>query len=269
MNRTTSLPTRNLNHSTSHSFSRVFGGTFAIISAALFIAALIVLGKAIGWPAILREPASVVLPRIHANHFAMLTGYTCYLLSSLAIIPVAFALRERFIAAGINHPVVDTVTFLGAAGAVLKTLGIVRWLSAMPALAAQYASVSTEAGSALKHSTLERSTVEITYAALNGYAGSVGELLGVQLTSGLWILGTSLLLLQLLRVSLLKRSHWSLVLLVVSVGFVAGIGFLIVTARIFVPSVAAIQAFINPIGLLWLIGVGVVMLSRALTAKEG
>jgi hypothetical protein len=84
-----------------------------------------------------------------------------------------------------------------------------------------------------------------------------------------WISRTSLLLLQLLRVSLLKRSHWSLVLLVVSVGFVAGIVFLIVTARIFVPSVAAIQAFVNPIGLLWLIGVGVVMLSRALTAKEG
>jgi hypothetical protein len=170
----------------------------------------------------------------------MLLGYTCYLLSSLALIPVAFALRERFIGAGVSGAVADTITFFGVAGAVLKTLGIVRWLSAMPLLASQYVSATAPEA---------RAMFEVAYLALNGYAGSVGELLGVQLVSGIWMAAASLLLIRKLQ------ALW-----IGGLGAVAGIGFLIVTARIFEPSIAALQTFINPIALLWVIALGIKML---------
>jgi hypothetical protein len=79
---------------------------------------------------------------------------------------------------------IDALAFLGAAAGILKTLGIVRWLSAMPALATAHAGADA-AG---------RATIETAYLALNAYAGSVGELLGVQLLSGLWLLGTAAVL---------------------------------------------------------------------------
>jgi hypothetical protein len=172
-----------------------------------------------------------------------LLGYAAYLLSSLALIPVAFALRERFIAANINPTLVDTITFFGAAGAILKTLGIVRWLAAMPLLSAQYATATT---------TDAKNVLEIAYLALNGYAGSVGELLGVQLVSGIWITACSILLIRHFN------SFWT-----GSLGLVAGIGFVFLTARIFFPEVAAMQSVINPLGLIWLIALGILLLRRS------
>lgn len=81
-----------------------------------------------------------------------------------------------------------TVT-LGALAGVLKLLGIVRWLVAMPALAASYVS-GGEASQA---------TVAVMYDILNNYAGGVGEALGVQLFAGLWTLLVSVVLFRLPR----------------------------------------------------------------------
>ena len=237
---------------TNTSIQHTFGGIFAVVAATLFIVALVVLGQAIGWPGILREPPSVVFPKIDANRMAMLFGYSCYLLSSLALIPVAFALRERFIASGVNHSIADTITFFGAAGAILKTLGIVRWLAAMPTLASQYVAATTPEASSM---------LEASYMTLNGYAGSVGELLGVQLVSGIWMASVGILLLRQFGAGLAVN-------LVGAVGILAGIGFLVVSARIFFPDVAAIQAFINPIGLAWVVGLGVLMLRRSAHTNE-
>jgi hypothetical protein len=231
------------------SIHQPFGGIFALIAATLFVAALIVLGQAIGWPGILREPPSIVFPRIDANRTGMLFGYTCYLLSSLALIPVAFALRERFIAAGVSPVIVDTVTFFGAAGAILKILGIVRWLASMPTLASQYVAATT---------TETRSMLELSYTALNGYAGSVGELLGVQLVSGIWMLCASILLLRRCG-----AGWWAK--LVGTWGVLTGTGLVIATTRIFEPSIAVIQAFTNPAGLIWVVALGILMCAKART----
>lgn len=226
-----------------------FGGIFALVAATLFTVALIVLGQAIGWPGILREPASVVLPRIDANRMPMMFGYACYLLSSLALIPVAFALRERFIAASVSHAVADTITFFGAAGAVLKILGIVRWSASMPTLASQYIAATTPE---------TRSMLEESYTAIHGYAGSVGELLGVQLVSGIWMTSVGFVLLR--RFSAGWRAS-----LVSALGILTGTGLVIATARIFEANIAAIQAFINPVGLVWVVALGILMCAKART----
>ena len=215
------------------------GGAFALVAAALFVVALIVLGQAIGWPGILREPDSVVLPRIEAHRTAMLLGYAAYLLSSLALIPVAFALRDRLVQAGCDATASTAVAFFGGAGAILKTLGIVRWLSVMPLLSKQYAAATSDE---------VRSAIELSYLTINGYAGAVGELLGVQLVSGIWIAGSAALMIR-------GGAKW-----VGSLGLVTGVGFLLTTVRVFDPAFAALQAFANPLGLLWFIVLGIVML---------
>ena len=225
------------------------GALFALIAAGLFITALIVLGYSIGWPGILRQPASVVLPTIEANRMAALLGYSAYLLSSLALIAVAFALRERLLAAGAKESSVNTLTFFGAAGGILKTLGIVRWLSVMPLLSAQYATATTAEA---------RAAVELAYLTINGYAGAVGELLGVQLVSGIWMAGISWLLIRH------ANSRW-----IGGLGLLSGIGFLIVAGRVFEPSLAALQAAINPLALLWVISLGVVMWRRGVAMSDG
>ena len=146
----------------------------AVLQVALFAVPMVVLGRAIGWPASLRLPASEALPLVAANLQAVLFGYWAYLLVSVAMVPLAFALRSLAAERGRSGPMIDALAFIGAAAGILKTLGIVRWLSAMPALATAHAGADA-AG---------RATIETAYLALNTYAGSVGELLGGDLEAG-------------------------------------------------------------------------------------
>ncbi len=134
----------------------------AILQVALFAVPMVVLGRAIGWPASLRLPASEALPLVAANLQAVLVGYWAYLLVSVAMVPLAFALRSLAAEHGRSGPMIDTLAFLGAAAGILKTLGIVRWLSAMPALATAHAGADA-AG---------RATIETAYLALASGASS-------------------------------------------------------------------------------------------------
>jgi hypothetical protein len=203
----------------------------AVLQVALFAVPMVVLGRAIGWPASLRLPAAEALPLVAANAGAVQLGYWAYLLVSLALVPLAFALRTFALERGFAGPMVDTLAFLGAAAGILKTLGIVRWLSAMPALAAAHAGAGADVAT--------RQAVETAFLALNAYAGSVGELLGVQLVSGLWLVGTGVVLARLgLRLTGVG-------------GIVAGLLFLATALRTVEPAFAAIQMAAVPFTLVW------------------
>lgn len=202
------------------------------LQPALFAVPMVVLGQAIGWPGSLRLPAAEILPLIHAHPGAVQLGYTAYLLVSLALVPLAFALRGWMEAKGQGGWHADALAFFGAAAGILKMLGIVRWLSAMPVLAAQHANADA-AG---------RAMLEASFTALNAYAGAVGELLGVQLTSGLWLLG--------LGTFLLRTGHrW-----LGAGGLASGALFLATTLRLALPEAAALQAVAVPVTLLWFAG---------------
>jgi hypothetical protein len=196
----------------------------------LFLVPIIVLGSAIGWPASLRLPAEAALPLIDANRFAVRVGYSAYLAVSVALIPLAFAFRAWLAARGLAGWMFDTLAFAGAAAGVLKTLGIVRWLAAMPLLAEQYA--AADEGT--------RQNIAAVYTGLNAYAGSVGELLGVQLMGGLWITGVGAALV----VAKLRWIGFS--------GLAIGVMFVVVGLRIFVPELAALQSVVIPAALVWL-----------------
>jgi hypothetical protein len=100
--------------------------------------------------------------------------------------------------------------------------------------------------------------LEVSYTAIHGYAGSVGELLGVQLVSGIWMTSVGFVLLR--RFSAGWRAS-----LVSTLGILTGTGLVIATARIFEANIAAIQAFTNLAGLIWVVALGILMCAKART----
>lgn len=207
-----------------------------LLQTALFAVPMVVLGQAIGWPASLSLPGAQALPLIHAQAGAVQLGYTAYLLVSLALVPLAFAMRGWMVAKGQGGWLADALAFLGAAAGILKMLGIVRWLSVMPVLAAQHAGADA-AG---------RAMLETSFTAMNAYAGAVGELLGVQLASGLWLVG--------IGTAMLRTGHrW-----LGAWGLAAGLLFVATTLRLAIPQAAAIQSVAVPLALLWFVAVAAV-----------
>jgi hypothetical protein len=203
---------------------------WALLQAALFAVPLIVLGKAIGWPASLRLPAAEALPLIAREALSVQIGYWAYMLTALATIPLAVALRAYAHSNGVRGLLVDTAALLGAAARVFKMLGIVRWLVAMPGLATTY--VTTK-------DAVTKTVIETGYTMLNGYAGAVGELLGVQLVSGLWLIATGVIL---MRVGL----RWTGI-----AGLLIGVLFLVTCARTVFPQLNILQAIAPPLGFFW------------------
>ena len=155
-----------------------------IIEPALFFAAFAVLAAAINWPASLGLPFNEILPLINANLSQVRFGYSLYLTSSLLTIPLGLALLIRLGKA--DQPSISlwlAAAFMAVA-AMFKALGIARWLVAMPALANLLAADAAKAPA-----------IEAAFTALNEYGGgTLGELLGVGLMTGLWALMLALFL---------------------------------------------------------------------------
>ncbi|MFZ4816883.1 MAG: DUF4386 domain-containing protein [Phototrophicaceae bacterium] len=155
-----------------------------IFEAILLFVPVIVLGGAINWPASLDEPASVNLPLILEQRDAVIFGYFVYLIYSVLILPAA-VMTARVI--GQAHPqntALQLASGFGIASAVLRVLGIIRWLFPMMTLAEAYTNP------ALSEAT--RESVAIMYQMLNDYAGSIGEVLGVGFFGALWVLAASI-----------------------------------------------------------------------------
>ncbi len=135
----------------------------------IFLIPLVVLGQAIGWPASLRLPASEALPLIAGKAIFVQIGYWGYLLTAVAMVPFVIALRRLASAHGAGGLLADTMAAFGVAAAVLKTLGIVRWLIGMPALADLYANTSDP---------VVRVMFEVCYLTHHSNAGGSGGVVG-------------------------------------------------------------------------------------------
>jgi Domain of unknown function (DUF4386) len=145
-------------------------GALLIADALLSLAPVVVLGAALGWPASLGKPAAEQLAAIHANGDAVALGYGLYLLYSLLIAPVMIGLAAR-VFGGLNHPLPATVAAFAVLSALARAIGILRWLTVMPVLAAAHAAADPAA----------RAQIELTFDAVTLYGGGIGEVLGVSL----------------------------------------------------------------------------------------
>jgi hypothetical protein len=140
----------------------------------LMLAAFLILSNAINWPMSLDDPASIALPRVIDQALPMMVGYGCYLMVGLLLIPASAALNDRL---GLTGAFASLTMALATFAAIAKSIGITRWLFAMPALADAYAKPGAD-----------REAIAVVFDALNAYAGNIGEILGVGLMSGLWTL---------------------------------------------------------------------------------
>jgi Domain of unknown function (DUF4386) len=147
-----------------------------LLVAVLAFAPVAILGPAIGWPASLGNPAAEQLTAIAAKPQAVTLGYALYGLYSLAIAVVAIVVTWRV--NGLRGPLAAMIVTFGALSAFARLIGILRWLTVMPKLATAHA-----AGDATT-----RTSVELIFTAITSYGGGIGELLGVALFGGLWLL---------------------------------------------------------------------------------
>jgi Domain of unknown function (DUF4386) len=148
---------------------RALGALF-IVEALLSFAPMAVLGPAIGWPASLGAPAATQLTAIHQNAGAVAAGYSLYLLYSVLIAPVMIWLAHRVLG-GLSSPWGATVAAFAALSTLARTIGILRWLTVMPALASAHAAADPTT----------RTQIELVFRATTLYGGGIGELLGVAL----------------------------------------------------------------------------------------
>lgn len=160
----------------------VVAGGLLLVREAVFYAAFGVLASSINWPGSLALPASEALPLIHQHGRAVFLGYYLYLLSSVLFLPIAMALRATLRSetpAWGRNLLLDMAAGFAAVSVVMRALGILRWLFAMPALAVMYTDpASTPA---------MRDAAALQFELLNNYAGNAGEHLGVHLFAALFM----------------------------------------------------------------------------------
>lgn len=223
-------------------------GALLVIESLLLFAPLAILGAAINWPASLSEPPSVVLPLIAQQADAVRLGYLIYLAYSVLFWPVAL-LTARVVAGGDTlPPLLRVAVGFGIASMVARTLGIIRWLVAMPALAAIYNASDTPEAT--------RAAVSVAYLALNNYAGGVGEVLGVSLFAALWLGCVAVVI---LRSGALPR--W-----LGAFGLLAAAALLGGLVELFGVDLGALITVTTALVQLWMLAAGAVLLARRATA---
>lgn len=157
-----------------------------LIESFLIFAPLYILGKTLNWPASLDEPASVNLPLILEQYAGMMTGYSIYLVYSILFWPMAYFTGRVFAEDDSNNVWFKMGCGFAVASIIARSLGIVRWMFGMPVLAKLYINGSPQ----LKES------ISMVYDMLNAYMGGVGEMLGVSLFAVLWLVFTSVMIIQ-------------------------------------------------------------------------
>jgi hypothetical protein len=112
------------------------------------------------------------LAAIAAQPAAVGLGYGVYLLYSILVAPVMIGLASRTFG-GLHHPLATTVAVFGALSALARSIGILRWLTVMPVLAAAHAGAGADPAL--------RTQIEWLFRGITLYGGGIGEVLGVSL----------------------------------------------------------------------------------------
>jgi hypothetical protein len=147
---------------------------YALINSVMAL----VLGSAFGWPAVLDEPAAVVLPAFAAEQGTIVAGFYLMTIASVLLVPISLALRR-----GTGEPGERTVIAFGVLSGVVQTLGWIRWPVVVPSL--------SDAWAAAPEGSVGRQVIAGDFDTLNLYAGgALGEHLG-WLFQALWAIGVA------------------------------------------------------------------------------
>ncbi|MCY7289075.1 MAG: DUF4386 domain-containing protein [Cryobacterium sp.] len=217
-------------------------GILAVIFGMLLFVPTIVLGAAIGWPASLGEPATNLMPLIAEQEGAVRLGYLSYLVYSVLFLPAVMAIA-RIVGDG-------STTRLAIAFAAISTLarsiGIIRWLVVLPAIAAAWVAAPTDA-------------LAVVFTAINDWGGSIGELLGVSLFAAVAV---GLLSVAILRSDLPRWWGW--------LGLVVSAGQVLPAVELFGVDLGALLTVTTTAFQIWFLAIGVALLmsSRSTSTRS-
>jgi hypothetical protein len=220
-------------------------GWLLIAESLLIFVPLSVLGSAINWPKSLSDPADKILPLLVENASAVRFGYLVYLVYSILFWVIASLTIQVLSDEESDSIWLRIANGFGIASAVARCLGIIRWLVAMPALAKLYTDPTISTGT--------RESIAVVYRALNDYAGSVGEVLGVSLFAGLWLAIVSV---RILQTRILPR--WLGFLGLLSATLLA-----VQLARLFGVDLGAFISVSVSVLQLWFLAMGIVLVAKA------
>jgi hypothetical protein len=136
----------------------------------------------------LSDAADVALPRLLQEIDAVRIGYFVYFLYSVLFLATSSLVVQVLNTSATGSPLLRIAEGAGVLSALGRTIGIVRWLTAMPVLAALYLNPSSSVGL--------REAVSVNYDTLNAFGGGIGELLGVTTFAAIWVILVSIVILQ-------------------------------------------------------------------------
>ncbi|MFE5854263.1 DUF4386 domain-containing protein [Streptomyces sp. NPDC056500] len=213
-----------------------------VVEGLLIFVPMVVLGNAIGWPASLDDPAATALPRLLDEESAVRAGYAVYLAYSVLFLPVA-VWTTRVLTGGTDSPLSRVAIGFAVASTLARTIGISRWLLAMPGLAEAHGDASSPA---------VREAVAVQYQVLNDFGGGIGEVLGVSLFAVGWLVCT---MVAARRADTAPR--WLLI-----AGFLAAAGLALPLAEIAGVDVGAATSIGTSLLHLWFLAAAITLLRR-------
>ena len=214
----------------------VVAGIASLLFGILLFVPLIVLGAAINWPASLDEPATGIIPRIVEEADAVRVGYLVYLAYSVAFLPVVWLVGQVVRSSSMTRLAV----LFAALSTLARSIGIIRWLTVLPALAAGYVAGPNDAEA-------------VVFDAINTFGGAIGELLGV---SAFAALSLTFLSVAILRSDTLPA--W-----LGAFGFVVVAALLLPWLEVFGADLGAAISVSSALVQLWFLVLGTVLLLRA------
>ncbi len=194
------------------------------------------------YPDILRMPTGYVLAQYQAAGAGLQVLWYGMTLGALLLIPASLLLHRELLVRRVGHATL--ITGLGVGAGLFNTLGFIRWVFMVPALAAAYMHPSA--------SPVTREAVQVVFEAFHLYLGfSVGEHLGF-----LFLAGWSGTLAFALRALPAIPRWFSAVGMLAAAGTLAGMlegaGW---------SGAAGVVAVSSSVLLLWMVGLGVCLLA--------
>lgn len=225
-------------------------GWSAIALAIAFNLPYVLLAVWFDYPGILRRPAGDVLTAFDAGGpWLVLTWYSFYL-CALAMVPLAISLAFAQQTWTKSPATAVGAAITGSLAGIVQAIGLSRWIFVIPAMARQHADPAT--------SDAARSALEITFDALNLWAGvAIGEHTG-QLLTCLWV-GLSLRPLSADPGGLARVAQASGLVAILGIGFGTGEGLALALAA---PSdLFSVGTIVGYLSLsIWLLATGLVLL---------
>jgi hypothetical protein len=159
-------------------------GIGAIALAVLFNVPFSILGSIYNYPDILRQPAGEALALFAKGGPSLILTWYAFGLAALALAPMAVALSINSARLKSAPALSIGAAVFGALAGTLQAIGLMRWVFAIPGVAAIYADPNA--------SEAARYQAERTFDLLNAWGGvAIGEHLG-QLLTTLFVLTLSL-----------------------------------------------------------------------------